>query len=286
VRVVVLAVVVSALAGCGAAKPVQPDRPVAQTRAVSAAFTRACARTAGIVEAAVLCPAVLPVGGFEAPRNYGDGRCAYLLNLEPRAIAQSQGPVTHLLFGGSCTAWDLRTRAGRWPAELHAASMGDELRLVGTTSLVPGQTEADRRRVGLRVLRATRVRSAPALVLRNPPYPVGGIHGGHVTVIWNAGGAGYAVSGHPAMASRRVDGSVTARACPGDRDAAGRCRVDAATRHLTRARSTWRQHARQLGLQACASRSTGWARGQVRTGRPWYSTPRDAGGHRSSSLRT
>ncbi len=77
---------------------------------------------------------------------------------------------------------------------------------------MPGHTEADRRRVGLRVLRATRVRSAPALVLRNPPYPVGGIHGGHVTVIWNAGGAGYAVSGHPAMSSRRVDGSVTARA--------------------------------------------------------------------------
>jgi len=43
-------------------------------------------------------------------------------------------------------------------------------------------------------------------VLRNPPYPAGGIHGGHVSVVWNAGGAGYVVSGHAWGAGARGAG--------------------------------------------------------------------------------
>ncbi len=123
---------------------------------------------------AVLCPARLPLGDFESPRNYGDGPCTYLINLEPRGMLKRAGAVFHLLFGGTCRPWNPRTQDGRWPAILSAPPAGDDL-LTEKTSLAPGQTEADRTRVRLRVLRGARIGSAPALVLRNPPDSLGGI---------------------------------------------------------------------------------------------------------------
>ena len=41
-----------------------------------------------------------------------------------------------------------------------------------------------------------------AAVLREPPYPQGGIHGGHVVIVWNQGGHGYIVSAHGARMSQ------------------------------------------------------------------------------------
>jgi hypothetical protein len=67
----------------------------------------------------------------------------------------------------------------------------------------------------------------PALLLRNPPYPAGGIHGGHLTVLFNAGGAGYAVTGHPVGAGR-------AGASPGPR-----ARARALTALVVVAASMW-----------------------------------------------
>src|SRR4051794_37147393 len=54
---------------------------------------------------------------------------------------------------------------------------------------------------GLRLLRHVRVGGAAGLALRAPPYPAGGVHGGHVLVVWNSGGRGYLVSLH--FADRR-----------------------------------------------------------------------------------
>lgn len=210
-RVVVFAAV-AVLVGCGAGEPERPEHSGARTRAADVAFTQQCAREAGTVTVRVLCPTRLPTGGFEAPRNYGDAPCTYLINLEPRGFLNRTGTVFHLLFGGTCQPWNLRTRGDRWPAELTAPRSSKDLRLIGTTSLVPGQTEADRKRVALRVLRHARVRSARALVLRNPPYPTGGIHGGHISVIWNADGAAYVVSGHAVASPQRPDGTPGSRA--------------------------------------------------------------------------
>lgn len=161
---------------------------------------------------AVLCPGRLPLGGFESPRNYGDAPCSYLFNLEPRGMLKRTGAVFHVLFGGTCRPWNLRTQDGRWPASLSAPPAGDDLRLIGTTSLMPGQTEADREHVRLRVLRRARIGSASALVLRNAPYPVGGIHGGHISIVWNADGAGYVVSGHAVASPERPNGDPGSRA--------------------------------------------------------------------------
>ena len=208
VRVVVLTAI-AMLAGCGGA---EPDTPTADTRAASAVFTRECVREAGTVTIAVLCPTRLPTGGFETPRNYGDAPRSYLLNLEPSGFRNRAGAIFHLLVGGTSRPWDLRTRGGRWPANVSAPRSGEDLRLVGTRDLIPGQSEADRKRVSLRVLRSARVGAAPALVLRNPPYPTGGIHGGHVSVVWNIGGAGYVVTGHAVASPERPDGPPGRRA--------------------------------------------------------------------------
>lgn len=210
-RSVVFAAVVM-LAGCGAADSEPRDPSATDTRAASAGFAQQCAEEAGSVAVAVLCPARLPLGGFESPRNYGDAPCTYLINLEPRGMLKRAGAVFHLLFGGTCRPWNLRTQDGRWPAVPSTARAGDDLRLIGSTSLTPGQTEAARERVGLRVLHGSRIGSAPALVLRNAPYPVGGIHGGHISIVWNVDGAGYAVTGHAVASPDRPDGDPGPRA--------------------------------------------------------------------------
>lgn len=192
---------VLALGGCGGGDPEdvattgrEPVRtPPAGTLPAPASFTRACARAAasprqGAVRPAwrvvAPCPSLVPVGGFERPRQFGVPPCAPLLDVEPRGLADRPGAVFHLLLGRRCAPWDLRVRDGRWPARAFTAAErrdGQDLRLAGA----------------LRLLRRTTVRGAPALVLQNPPYPTGGIHGGHVTVLWNAAGHGAALSGHP-----------------------------------------------------------------------------------------
>lgn len=188
------------LAGCGGSSeggtPASTVRQMAGSSQVPAELTGACRRAAVQVSIAVLCPRLLPVGGFESPRDYGKGPCTYLLNLESRGMGQSPGSIFHVLIGGTCRPWNLTAPGGRWPAQTNIPAEED-LRLTGTTSLDPEHPQKPARQVRLEVTRITRVGSAPALVLRNPAYPVGGIHGGHLTVVWNRAGAGYAVSGHP-----------------------------------------------------------------------------------------
>lgn len=53
-----------------------------------------------------------------------------------------------------------------------------------------------------RRIATARVHGARAAVLREPPYPTGGIHGDHVLVLWNEGGHGYMVSVHGERLSR------------------------------------------------------------------------------------
>lgn len=48
----------------------------------------------------------------------------------------------------------------------------------------------------LKRLRRTSVAGHEALLLRARAYPEGGVHGGHLAVVWNVAGAGYAVTAH------------------------------------------------------------------------------------------
>ena len=47
-----------------------------------------------------------------------------------------------------------------------------------------------------KLLRRAPVSGSSAAVLEAPPYPQGGVHGGHIIVLWNAGGHGYVMSAH------------------------------------------------------------------------------------------
>lgn len=175
--------------GMGAEEPVAR---AAAVRAITPAVARFCERAARRASGAVVrCPAVLPAngGGFEVPRSYGNGRCQWLANLEPRG-AQRREAVFHVLFGGSCAAWDLAVGPGStWPKERPAA---DVLRLVA-----PREQGLERPRV----LRRLVIAGGPALLVRVAPYPAGGIHGGHLGVVFNVGGDGYLVTGHAAAAT-------------------------------------------------------------------------------------
>jgi hypothetical protein len=41
-----------------------------------------------------------------------------------------------------------------------------------------------------------RVGHEPALLLQAPEFPAGGVHAGHLVIVWNHGGNGYLASEH------------------------------------------------------------------------------------------
>jgi hypothetical protein len=55
-----------------------------------------------------------------------------------------------------------------------------------------------------RRIATARVHDARATVLREPPDPAGGLHGGHVIVLWSKGGHGYVISVHGERLSQRA----------------------------------------------------------------------------------
>lgn len=138
----------------------------------------------------ILCPARLP-DGSQAPsgsrrgswRVLTDRRCAYLVELEAGQ---------HVMYGGRCRGWG-PTEHGRWPAH---PNLKDYLGLVGVRSEVPGEARQQPELELPSSAGRVRVRGRNGLVLRVAPYPDGGIHGGHVALIWNEHGHGYMVSAH------------------------------------------------------------------------------------------
>jgi hypothetical protein len=138
----------------------------------------------------VLCPPSLPGGGWTVEhRTLRQGRCEYLIDL---IRAARTGPY-HALIGGRCGAFPLRVVDGEWPA---AARLPRDLGLVGSLPLEPGQRVAPP--VRLRVLRRVEVDGEPGLLVRAREFPAGGVHGGHVGVVWNRGGSGYTLTIHRA----------------------------------------------------------------------------------------
>ena len=173
---------------------------------------RAACRTV-TAEAAMLprCPVVLaaPDGTWGRARALDRTRCEYLIDVEPGPAGglPGHGRVFHLLFGGRCGSFDLRVRAGRWPAR--RSFLARDLRLVGSRPPAPGGRPVGRyfNPARPRVVRRVRVGPWPALVVRYPPLPLTTVHSGHLAIVWNEATAGYVVSGHalddPAEARER-----------------------------------------------------------------------------------
>lgn len=199
-RRLVTAITVSALAGCGGqTDPADPPdggtRPIVRT--ATAEEIETCRRENNGRRVAFRCPAAFPApGGFERARQFSTNSCESLVNYEPRGMEPGSGSVFHMLIGARCGAVSLRTGGGAWPLD---TSLRRDMRLIGRSA------SEDPNAVRLRVLRRATVDGRPALVLRNPPYPDGGIHGGHLTVLSTSSTTTYAVTGHPPIPPRLRD---------------------------------------------------------------------------------
>jgi hypothetical protein len=124
------------------------------------------------------------------------GRCQSLLELGSDVPSGDRVlQVFHMLFGTRCRPFPLASRGPIWP-RVFADVEPDDLGLIGSTPEVPGKPNVGGQPVRLRVLSRIAVAGRPALLLRVKPYPAGGVHGGHVVVLWNASGRGYVVSLH------------------------------------------------------------------------------------------
>lgn len=203
---VLCAVSAALVVGCGGsdtsiqatvARPAPPAEPRPQTarvdvRAVAPRLVDQCRALGELRTVPVLCPQQLPQGRWTiAHRTLRPGPCEYLLDWNTRPFGS--GSAFHLLAGGRCRPFDLRTVGDRWPV---STSRLGALGLIGAKPLRPGQDPSSQERVRLRLLRRVRVASHSALLLRVASYPHGGVHAGHLATVWNQRGAGYVLTLH------------------------------------------------------------------------------------------
>lgn len=209
-RVVVALVAAGGLAvGCGgdggqadATTPRRPATPAAVDHLVSlpAATVRRCLALASRRDIPVLCPTRLPKARwYVAHQTLRGGRNEYLTDLETKPGAAAGDP-SHVLAGGRRGRFSLETTDGKWPAD---TDLPRDLGLLGAKPLKPGQRHDEERRVRLRLVGRSSLGKHPALLLKVTDYPDGGVHGGHLAIIWNQGDHGYALSLHFDERSKR-----------------------------------------------------------------------------------
>ena len=175
-----------ALAGCGgggASEPPAPPRGLAPT---PAALTRACAREH------IACPRLWPK---RLDRRRTPVRAVRAL--EPGMLLDVSngfclrcGGVFHADVGQQATPFGPVSARLRFPTRTRSIPMRGGGRFV--TQRAP------------RRLAVTRISGERAVVYQAAPFPQGGLHGGHVAVLWNAGGRGHIVSLHAVGLPRRV----------------------------------------------------------------------------------
>jgi hypothetical protein len=157
------------------------------------AITKVCAEAAPRAAFPVLCPARWPPPagrGAPKPRAFEKASDVYLIDVA-NGFGRRGGHVFHLLVGGQ------RRPFGRWPA-----GVDPDLRI--TTRKVLTTDRAGVLYLPARRIATARVHGVKATVLREPPYPQGGLHGGHVVVLWSEDGHGYLVSVHGERLPRRA----------------------------------------------------------------------------------
>jgi hypothetical protein len=178
-------------------RPLGTDR-VSEPSVITGELERACTALAASERIAVLCPTWLPstrtgaerYAGFSMSQaDFERGACQYLTQISYTGSGAGRTVPFHILFGGRCEPFPLKTRQGHWPAR---GNLGRDLRLTNRVR-TPGRPDTI---VRPKVVYRATVRRRPALVLQVAPYPDGGIHGGHYAIVWNRGDAGYALSLH------------------------------------------------------------------------------------------
>jgi hypothetical protein len=192
----VLVSVLAALALSGCEDGRENDR--AQLPAAPAGVVAGCREAAQDAAFEVQCPAGWPTGGERTRlRSFGEGTDAYLLEAQTGFGARS--PVFHVLIGGQ-----------RKPFRAGFEGDGRDLRVTTRTVDTPVTKGPGREPTGelfaverpTRRLRYVDVGGERGALLKAPPYPTGGIHGGHAIVMWNEDGHGYLVSTHSELSQR------------------------------------------------------------------------------------
>jgi len=156
-----------------------------------------CREAAETAAFPVVCPSEWPDAGRPAKvglRLFGSD-VAYLL--EAQTGFGSRSPVFHVLLGG---------QEKPFPASFEGG--GKQLRL--TTRRITTPVHKDGEPTGrifvverpTRSVGTTQIHGRPAAIMKAPPYPQGGIHGGHSIVMWNENGHGYLVSTHSETSPR------------------------------------------------------------------------------------
>jgi hypothetical protein len=170
------------LVGCGGDdEPTRKSGSGPRLPAAPRAIADACAEAAASAAFPVLCPRRWPSPGGRGTarpgpkaRLFEKAAGVYLVDVE-NGFRRRGGYVFHVLVGGQSRAFGRRL-----------ARADSDLRLV-----LPART-----------IRSARVHGTRATVLEEPRYPAGGLHGGHVVVLWNEGGHGYLASVHGERYSR------------------------------------------------------------------------------------
>lgn len=207
--IAVVLVGAAAVAGCGGSDGTGPRssvgvaEPPPRNNGLEPAPPNVAHRCSALAPARgvpVLCPTLLPKGRWVVRhRSLRGGPDEYLLDIETEP--PGWGGAFHLLAGGRTGRFSLSTTpSGGWPRDTR---LRRDLGLVGAKPLRPGQPAAQAKRVRPERLRRASVAGHDALLLRVRHYPDGGVHGGHLAVVWNVGGAGYTVTLHFAQDSGR-----------------------------------------------------------------------------------
>jgi hypothetical protein len=159
--------------------------PLART---PAAVTRLCAGSASGRTRS--CPSLFPA----APRSRGTDSLrltrerteVYLFTFN--VLGFEGDDSGHVLLGHQHRPLVIHGRVGQsWPRR-REETPDDELRL-------PARVDSPRAQE-LIVIGRVAIGDSEGLELRAPPYPSGGVHGGHVLVLWNRSDGGYVVSLH------------------------------------------------------------------------------------------
>jgi hypothetical protein len=156
---------------------------------------RTCRALARQKRVPVLCPVRLPRARWTVRyRSLEHARTRYLIDLR---VGDAGSGAHHVLVGGRRRPFDLRSRDGQWPARVppsgeFCCSRPGDLGLIGAREQTAGIWEP----VRMTVVRSVWLRQMPGLMLAAVAHPDGGIHGGHVALVWNQGGHGYVFSIH------------------------------------------------------------------------------------------
>lgn len=177
--------------GCGGEhRRPAPDEPASRLPAAPRSISAECHHVAERSAFPVLCPATwLRHRGPGQPklRSLENAPDAYLIDAS-NGFSRRGPDVFHVLLGGQ-----------RRPVGHGLTGIDPALRLTTRRVTIPKKGGGEFvQALPFRRIGSATVHGHRAAVLREPPYPQGGVHGGHVVILWNEAGHGYIVSAHGA----------------------------------------------------------------------------------------